>query len=89
MIKAVRYRTQPRAFRAPVLVLQVCERRMHTYCIGGYIDTDWVEEWRDARVEDLPALAIDARSGETRSGSTGTAKARPEGERPETGGTHE
>jgi len=35
------------------LVLEVEERGLHTYCVGGMIDTEYVTRWRDAKISDL------------------------------------
>ncbi len=39
------------------LVLQIEVRGIETWWSGGVIDSDWVNRWRDARVEDLTAGA--------------------------------
>lgn len=45
-----------RSWRRTFLVLQIQERGIHTYCIGGYIDSDWVTRWRDATTSDLTVI---------------------------------
>lgn len=37
----------------PVLVLQIEERFIHTYCVGGVVDSEHATRWRDAEITDL------------------------------------
>ena len=48
-----RYRQAKEAWGKLVLVLQVEERGLVTYCSGGMIDSEWTNRWRDARLEDM------------------------------------
>lgn len=50
-----RYALRHHGFFNPrlVLVLQVERKFISTTSIGGYIDSEWVTNWRDASLEDL------------------------------------
>ena len=52
----IRYRLQPQFFGKTLLVHQVEETRELEYELGGYIETDTYNIWRDATVEDLQVL---------------------------------
>lgn len=51
-----RHRSQRRLFGREELVLQIEWRGLHTYCIGGYVDSDWIKFWRDATSADLTLI---------------------------------
>lgn len=53
-----RYRSQRRWGREE-LILQVEERWVETYSLGGYIDTNDHVGWRDARTSDLTSKVIE------------------------------
>lgn len=40
------------------LILQVEVEYMHTYSVGGHIDSELTSTWRDATVEDLAILTL-------------------------------
>ena len=48
-----RFRHQTRWLSKPILVLQVEWKGIHTFSIGGHIDSEWITFWRDADVADL------------------------------------
>jgi hypothetical protein len=53
-----RHRSQRRWGREE-LVLQIEWRGIHTYSIGGFIDSEWIDFWRDATSADM-TIATDA-----------------------------
>lgn len=56
-----RYRLLHRIWGESLLVLQIEVRGIETQMIGGWIDSNTVNRWRDACVSDLPALPIEVR----------------------------
>lgn len=48
-----RYRVHKSFFGAPMVVLQIEWKGIHTYCVGGFIDSEWMTFWRDASIEDV------------------------------------
>lgn len=50
-------RVRPSSF-GKKLILQVEVTGIHTYSIGGHIDSEHVTEWRDAKVEDLARVNV-------------------------------
>lgn len=54
-----RHRTDQRRWWTPaVLVLQLEERFIHTYCVGGVVNSEWATRWRDAEITDLTETNI-------------------------------
>lgn len=49
-----RHRTERRGWwQTSLLVLQLEERFIRTYCVGGIVDSEAATRWRDAEVADI------------------------------------